>query len=377
MSTTKTARVALFDLDGTLIQTKSRNRNPQDVDDWEWTDPVVPTKLKELHAEGYTIAITSNQLCPKNREAKEFYEEWKKKLELVARKLKNVAFCILAAIQRDIYRKPLPGMWYALQDWLKEDNIEVDYESSFFVGDLAGRAKGRSEKGETRDRDDTDTDAKFGQNIGLKFHTPQEFFLREAVATRIFRGFHPSQLRQDGILFLPSSSPLVPPPRGRRLYMILLVGYSGVGKTRLYQKYFASAGYVHVDQSGMVDCLSEIDKAINAGRSVVVEKLTNTKNERQGFLDYAREKRMEPRCITLGDYDLAQHNNIYRAYCRSEALRAVEGEYQLLTPSFFRDLKARFEDAQKNEGFKDMKRVFWQFEGPEEDRKRYMMWLQL
>ncbi|KAG9054429.1 hypothetical protein FS842_005170 [Serendipita sp. 407] len=127
----------------------------------------------------------------------------------------------------------------------------------------------------------------------------------------------------------------------------------------------------------MADAFTEIDKALSAGRSVVIEKGTQTKSERQDFLDYARKMKMEPRCITLGDYDLAQHNNIYRALCRSQGLKAIEGENQFLIPSFFRDFKAKFEDAQKDEGFKDMKKVFWQFDGSEEDRKRYMMWLQL
>ncbi|KAG8787954.1 hypothetical protein FRC15_007015 [Serendipita sp. 397] len=397
----KAARVALFDLDGTLIKTKSGYRNPKDCNDWKWFSSVVPTKLKELVAEGYSIFITSNQLCPKVREPSDFYEEWKKKLEQVACKVRTprfesghttptstnqsepisqldgVSLYVLAATQRDLYRKPLPGMWYAVQDLLKEQDIEVDLKNSFFVGDSAGREKGEFKNGETRDRDDLDTDAKFGQNIGLRFHTPEEFFLGESVAARNLNGFHPSQLRQDGTLFLPSSSPLVPPSRGKRLYMILLVGYPGVGKTTLYQKHFAPAGYVLVDKSGMADAFREIDKALSAGRSVVIEKGTQTKSERQDFLDYARKMKMEPRCITLGDYDLAQHNNIYRALCRSQGLKAIEGENQFLIPSFFRDFKAKFEDAQKDEGFKDMKKVFWQFDGSEEDRKRYMMWLQL
>jgi hypothetical protein len=45
-------RIALFDLDGTLITSKSGARVPVESDDWKWLYQDVPIKLKRLHADG-------------------------------------------------------------------------------------------------------------------------------------------------------------------------------------------------------------------------------------------------------------------------------------------------------------------------------------
>jgi hypothetical protein len=45
-------RVALFDLDGTLITSKSGARVPIESDDWKWLYQEVPIKLRQLHLDG-------------------------------------------------------------------------------------------------------------------------------------------------------------------------------------------------------------------------------------------------------------------------------------------------------------------------------------
>jgi bifunctional polynucleotide phosphatase/kinase len=51
-------KIAAFDLDGTLIKTKSGVRFANDASDWTWLYSKVPTKLKELHAQGSTPVKT-------------------------------------------------------------------------------------------------------------------------------------------------------------------------------------------------------------------------------------------------------------------------------------------------------------------------------
>ena len=53
-------KIAGFDLDGTLIDTKSGWNFAKNDDDWDWWHPNVPKKLKKLHKNGYRVVIFSN-----------------------------------------------------------------------------------------------------------------------------------------------------------------------------------------------------------------------------------------------------------------------------------------------------------------------------
>lgn len=55
-------KLAAFDLDGTLIKCKSRNKFPTDETDWMFWDPTVPGKLRELSQSGHLVVIFSNQV---------------------------------------------------------------------------------------------------------------------------------------------------------------------------------------------------------------------------------------------------------------------------------------------------------------------------
>lgn len=47
------AKVAAFDLDGTLIATKSGRKFPKDSYDWRWWDKRIPNIIKELYDDGW------------------------------------------------------------------------------------------------------------------------------------------------------------------------------------------------------------------------------------------------------------------------------------------------------------------------------------
>jgi bifunctional polynucleotide phosphatase/kinase len=53
-------KIRAFDLDSTLIQTRSGKVFPIDADDYQWGIGVL-IQLKKLHDDGYTIVIFSNQ----------------------------------------------------------------------------------------------------------------------------------------------------------------------------------------------------------------------------------------------------------------------------------------------------------------------------
>ena len=56
-------KIASFDMDHTLIKPKGKNKFPKSRTDWKWMwdNNTVPTKLKQLHKNGYQIVIFTNQ----------------------------------------------------------------------------------------------------------------------------------------------------------------------------------------------------------------------------------------------------------------------------------------------------------------------------
>ena len=122
-----------------------------------------------------------------------------------------------------------------------------------------------------------------------------------------------------------------------------------MGKTRLYKQHFEPAGYEHVNQDTLktkTKCLNAVEAALKAGRSVVVGtsfagphssvikaltkgKLADNTNRnrktREDYLDLAEICGVECRCVLFeGTYELAWHNNLYRAFCLSESVKASE-----------------------------------------------------
>jgi bifunctional polynucleotide phosphatase/kinase len=154
------AKVAAFDLDGTLVKSDRTTRN--DIT-WEWWRKVVPDKLKEVHEAGYlcpfhlrnscpltfqrySVVVISNQaLKPGN------LEPWKKKMTSISAavgisahlsshhltpdhiifQLPEVPFRIFAATAKDEYRKPIPGMWLELERIFRSDNVCIGEEEGF------------------------------------------------------------------------------------------------------------------------------------------------------------------------------------------------------------------------------------------------------
>ena len=99
--------IAGFDLDWTIIKTKSGNIFPKDKSDWEIWDPTGLIKLKDLSKDpDCLIVIISNQkgLGIPNKKFLSV-KEFKEKVNNIHKSL-GINFIFMASLQDDIYRKP-------------------------------------------------------------------------------------------------------------------------------------------------------------------------------------------------------------------------------------------------------------------------------
>lgn len=169
-STTKTVKVALFDLDYTLVKTLTGARFPRGKDDWRWWNLTVVRKLHDT-AKDHLVVIFTNQgaVVPK-KDAKSYTNFIGRVNGLVAATKLGDDVVVYAAPKGNKSmpqptRKPETGMWQALEKFVNDGGYTIDMENSYFVGDAAGR-----------DDDHLDSDKVFAESVGIAFKTPEEEF---------------------------------------------------------------------------------------------------------------------------------------------------------------------------------------------------------
>ncbi|KAJ9119115.1 hypothetical protein QFC22_003606 [Naganishia vaughanmartiniae] len=295
-------KVAMYDLDGTLIQPKSGARFPKDATDWKWWDATVKAKLAQVQKEQFHLVIISNQ----NLKEKPL-KAWKSKVALICADLpEGMPIRILAATAKDQYRKPGIGLYELLHDLYEAKGLEIDVENSFYVGDAAGRAG-----------DHNDTDRKFAVNAGLTFYTPEQYFKdsKKDPGFLPFKGFDATAelaAMDNSPLITPTSTPLIPASTKE---IVIFVGYPASGKTSFYNKYFKPHGYIH----------------------------------------------------------LAKHNNFYRAYVAPNV--PASEKRSILPETAFIGFKNALQEPDETEGFDEIRRVNFKFQGTEEDRQLWSRWM--
>lgn len=224
--------IAGFDLDHTIIKTKSKKTFPVDKDDWCIDDQVV-NKLIDLNKK-YNIVIFTNQGGIKS--GKQDKNQWIEKCNNIVLKL-NIPIIIIASIADDLNRKPNIGMWTYIIDTF---NLKADIDHSFYCGDGAGRPKYLKRKA-----DFSCSDYKFALNLNIKFYTPEELFYNSKLDIDIDPSFRNLTFDPRNYFYTSKSTEAVNSLNksldrinkyNRR--MIILTGPMASGKSTFCNKYF-------------------------------------------------------------------------------------------------------------------------------------------
>jgi bifunctional polynucleotide phosphatase/kinase len=237
-------KIAAFDLDDTLISATGA-KFARSANAWKWWHPSVPGRLRQLHDDGYLVAIFSNQGNVSLRTDPKSLKKDTASLSNLKDQIGNILpqldfeVSMYGATGQDRYRKPRIGMWEELlEDYDLEKEVDVDMNESFYVGDAAGRAKT-----DKRKKDFAASDRELAANIGIKFKTPEEFFLEEPAAV-FAHEFDPT-----GYLYKEANGAVSASfPRKNPQELVIFCGSPGAGKSSYYWKMLQPLGYERVNQ---------------------------------------------------------------------------------------------------------------------------------
>ena len=159
------SKIAAFDFDGTLVNTKMGTPFAKDKDDWREYNASVREKLQSLVDDGYKLVVFTNQGAIRKALHGVMAEKVTHRINDALKHFGVLDKCtVLCACQNDNYRKPNTGMFDLFEKHFN-GGVEVDRDNSMFVGDADGS---NPELG--------DSDKAFAEALCLPFQTSEEFF---------------------------------------------------------------------------------------------------------------------------------------------------------------------------------------------------------
>lgn len=356
-------KIAGYDMDGTIIKTKSGNVFPKTIDDWQIIFPEVPDKLKSLHKDAFKICFFTNQGGIARGKIK--LDDFKGKIKQIVAKL-GIPIQVFIAVGDGLYRKPRTGMWEHLKNEMN-CGVRVQEDRCFFVGDAAGRPE--TGKGVTKQRKDHSlADRLFAANVGISFYTPEVHFLGKRVEEWNKPEFDPTGIHDQVTLFDPDNITF----DGHPNEMVIMVGLPGSGKSHFCESFFQSRGYkiVSADALGGVPaCLKACERFLDAGNSCVVDNTNVDSASRKKFLSVAATFKIPCRCLIMNvSIAHAKHNIVFREL--SDSLHSK------INDMVFNMLKKKYQEPALDEGFITIHKVnFKPVFANESEEKLYKMYL--
>nr|XP_015193139.1 PREDICTED: bifunctional polynucleotide phosphatase/kinase [Lepisosteus oculatus] len=348
------AKIAGFDIDGTIITTRSGKVFPTSPDDWRVLYPEVPPRLTRLLKEGYKVVFFTNQLGIARGKLRP--EVFKAKVEAVVKEL-GLPVQVFVATGSGIFRKPVLGMWDHLCG-KANDGVTVDVSQSFYVGDAAGRPANWAP--DRKKKDFSCSDRLFALNAGLRFHTPEEFFLGWKSAPFSLPTFDPRKCDPGAPLFSPPDASLT----STKQEVIVAVGYPASGKSTFFQSRLVPQGYAYVNRDTLGSwqhCVSACESALRQGRRVAVDNTNPDPESRKRYIDVAQRAGVPCRCFLFtASLEQAKHNN------RIREMNPSGNTHATVNDMVFNSYKSKFVAPTLSEGFSEILQVHFVPNFPDE-----------
>lgn len=335
------SKIGAYDMDGTLIKTKSGKVFPVNPDDWKIAFGTVISTLRRKAEENYKIVILTNQAGVSSGKTK--LKDLKKKIEDII-KVIDIPMQVFIATSEGFFRKPLPGMWQILCD-LKNDGVPVDLDNSYYVGDAAGRPENKFLK---RKKDHSTVDRLMALNLDIQFFTPEEHFLKANSEKWVQPEFQPRKIDQT-MLIEPASSKLI----SSELEVVVMVGGPGSGKSRFCEDYLKCEEYeiISRDKIGTWQkCVDHLNDCLKTGRKAVIDNTNVNKESRQRYINAAKKANVKCRCFRMTTSPKhAQHNIAFR--------ELIDSNHSKINQMVLNTFKKNFEEPTLDEGFSEIVKI--------------------
>ena len=316
--------VASFDLDNTLITTKSGKKFPIDGNDYKYAFDNVEEKINELIKNDYKIVIFTNQRGIDLKKTNK--EDITNKIE----KLFPFADYFIS-IKDDLYRKPMIGMY----DKFIELNGKVD--KMFYVGDAAGRIN-----------DHSYADINFAYNAGIKFYTETEYFLGKKEKVKPLCPKQEFKVNQISDMKKYDSN-----------VIIIMQGFPACGKTTFIKDYvkhykISDEDYLHLsnDTHTKSKLKKELKKGIKEEKLIFIDNTNAAKKNRKDIFDIVNDDDYKVIGIhIMTSMEMAKALNKQRYYISNMSKNYKGKVYEKIPIVAYNVFKKKFESMEKDEGF--------------------------
>jgi bifunctional polynucleotide phosphatase/kinase len=321
---------AIFDLDNTLIITRSGNVFPKDKNDWKPYNNKVKDTLHKFIDNKFTISIITNQKGISNKKIS--IDDFSTKIDNILSYF-EIHANVFISIENNKYRKPLTGIYNRFLD-------KINTSISFYCGDAGLRLS-----------DHSPSDIYFANNINIPFIYPDDLFNTETLAqinelnnlnlinsiTHINNKYnkikiHLSEYIND-LSIINSTFPYISNNNNDNnnnnssdKELILLIGPPASGKTFLAtsNKY---KDYVHINNDKLKTktvCLSTFNEALKLNKNIIIDNTNPTYDKYETYLSKCKENNYK---IYTYIFNIPRktiyHMNNYRCITGIKAIKTI------------------------------------------------------